>query len=171
QELDAGPAGGGTAPPPVARTLPVPPTRLIGRERQLAEILALFGEEGARLVTLTGPGGVGKTRLAIGAAEQLSDAAVWVDLAPLAEPELVPQSVAEALGLDEHPAGPAAAVAEHLARRSALLVLDNFERLLAAAPFVADLLARAPGLRVLVTSRQALHVRAEHELAVPPLPG
>jgi len=175
QEPGLSPAGPGAppepAPSPPARTLPVPPTRLIGRDPQLEEIVTLFEADGARLVTLTGPGGVGKTRLAIAAAERLSDAPVWVDLAPVSDHGLVPQAVAETLGVPEHPDGPAAAAIAHLAERRALVVLDNFEQVLDAAAFVAELLSRAPELCVMATSRAPLRIRAEHELAVPPLPG
>jgi predicted ATPase len=118
-------------------------------------------------VTLTGPGGAGKTRLALAVAEELSadTPARFVDLSPLRDPALVAQTVGEAFGLqgDE-------AIAERIGSQSLLLVLDNFEQLLDAAPFVAELLAGAPGLRILATSRAPLRLSAEQEYPVPPLP-
>ena len=122
---------------------------------------------GARLVTLTGPGGIGKTRLALAAAGELAadfaDGAFFVALAPLADPALVLQTIAGALDVTE------ADLSEHLAARELLLVLDNFEHVLDAAPAVAELLAAAPDARVLATSRARLDLYGEHEVPVPPL--
>jgi len=169
-ELAPRPASADAAPP---IALPAPPTPLIGRDAELTEAETLFAGEQARLVTLTGPGGVGKTRLAMAIAERIApgfaDGVVWVDLAPVRDPALLAQTLADALGLDEHPQGAREAVAAHLSARSMLVVLDNFEQLSAAAADVAALLTAARGLRLLVTSRSALGVRAENELLIPPL--
>jgi predicted ATPase/transcriptional regulator with XRE-family HTH domain len=151
---------------------PVPLTPLIGRGQERAALDALMRHDAARLVTLTGPGGVGKTRLAIAAAEQVADAFAdgryFVDLAPLHDPSLLLPHVAATLGLRE-PAGKAVAnvVHEYLREREVLLVLDNFEHVLPAAPVVAELLAAAPRVQVLATSRAPLRVRGEREYPVP----
>ena len=148
------------------RPLPVPPTPLVGRRLELAAVSALFRDEGARLVTLTGPGGTGKTRLALAVAHaleaELRDGAAFVGLAPVSSRELVLPTIAEALDVRD------AEVQAHLRERRMLLVLDNFEQLLAAAPAVGELLAAAPRLFVLATSRAPLRLAAEHEYPVPP---
>jgi predicted ATPase/DNA-binding SARP family transcriptional activator len=163
------------APPAPTRStkpLPVPPTPLVGRRLELAAVAALFRDEGARLVTLTGPGGTGKTRLGLATAHTLEpdlrDGALFVGLAPVATPDLLVPTIAEALGVKEGQRPLAEGVIEHLRERRMLLVLDNFEQLLPAAPFVADLLAAAPRLLVLATSRAPLRLAAEHEYPVPP---
>jgi predicted ATPase/DNA-binding SARP family transcriptional activator len=155
------------------KPLPVPPTPLVGRRLELAAVSALFRDEGARLVTLTGPGGTGKTRLGLAIAHalepELRDGALFVSLAPVASPELLVPTIAEALGVREGgERSLAQSVTEHLRERRLLLVLDNFEQLLAAAPAVADLLAAAPRLFVLATSRAPLRLAAEHDYPVPP---
>jgi predicted ATPase/DNA-binding SARP family transcriptional activator/Tfp pilus assembly protein PilF len=167
-------AAGQPNPSRRASPLPVAPTPLIGQEQALADVTALIREGSARLVTLTGVGGVGKTRLALQAAAELNSAfanGVWfVALASVADPLLVLPTLAQALGvretgrqaLDEH-------LRDQLRERQLLLVLDNFEHLLAAAPAVTGLLAGCPNLRVLVTSRAALRVSGEHVYEVPPL--
>jgi predicted ATPase/DNA-binding SARP family transcriptional activator len=153
-------------PTRATRPLPVPPTPLVGRRLELAAIGALFHDEGARLVTLTGPGGTGKTRLGLAVAQELEaelrDGAAFVSLAPLSSPELVLATIAEALELREE------LVLDHLRERRMLLVLDNFEQLLAAAPLVGELLAAAPRLWILATSRAPLRLAAEREYPVPP---
>jgi predicted ATPase len=146
--------------------LPVPSTPFMGRERELAQVLALVSQGGVRLVTLTGPGGTGKTRLALQAAGGLAarypGGVWWVPLGPLRDPGLVLATTAEALGADD-------GLHQHIGDRSMLVVFDNFEQVLEAAAGVADLLASCPGLDALVTSREPLHVTGEHEYPVPPL--
>lgn len=167
--LDAAPRPDGTR-----SHLPAPATALLGRRAELDEIAGLFLDEGARLVTLTGPGGVGKSRLALQVAEELSAGfeagAVFVALAPLRDATLVATAVADALGADELSGrAPLAAAAEQLAGRRSLIVLDNFEHVLDAAPELAGLLAAAPGVSLLVTSRAPLSLYGEFEYRVPPL--
>ena len=154
--------------------VPCPLTRLIGRERQLADLQALLGREDVRLVTLTGAGGIGKTRLAIAVATNMAgafaDGVVFVDIAPLRDHDAAVVAIAAALDVRE--AGPkplAHAVTEVLASRCLLLLLDNFEHLLPAATVVVELLRASPGVKALVTSRHPLHVRGEREYSVPPL--
>ncbi len=153
-------------------SLPRPLTSFVGRERELAEARRLL--EGSRLLTLTGPGGSGKTRLCIELAAQVAagypDGVCFVRLAPVREPGLVPSSIAQSIGLPDSQ-GPS--LVEHLASylrdRKLLLVLDNFEHLLAAAPVVAELLAPARALRIVMSSRSPLRVSGEQECPVPPL--
>jgi predicted ATPase/class 3 adenylate cyclase len=154
--------------------LPVQATPLIGRRRELAELTALLRAEESRLVTLTGPGGTGKTRLALQAAanllEDFEDGIFLVELAAITAAELVPTTVAQTLGLWEVPGEPLETTLRgYLAEKHLLLVLDNCEHLLEAAPMVRELLGAAPRLRVLATSRASLHVSGEHEYSVPPL--
>ncbi|HEX5963529.1 MAG TPA: adenylate/guanylate cyclase domain-containing protein, partial [Gemmatimonadales bacterium] len=154
--------------------LPIQATPFLGREREVTEVVALLRSADARLVTLTGPGGTGKTRLALQAAAELLDAfpdgVFFVPLAALRDPELVPSAIASALGLrDQAGQTPAQAVREALAGKRLLLVLDNVEQVAASAPFVGELLAAAPDLEVLATSRLPLRLRAEREYPVTPL--
>jgi predicted ATPase/DNA-binding XRE family transcriptional regulator len=154
--------------------LPFPPTALLGREQEIAQALGLLREGGVRLLTVTGPGGVGKTRLALELAHTLrasvADGLAWIDLSALRDPSLVPQTVAQALGLREQADRPfSQQVRAFLQDKQCLLLLDNFEHVLSAADFVADLLVSCPRLQVLVTSRAPLHLRAEQQLVLTPL--
>jgi predicted ATPase/transcriptional regulator with XRE-family HTH domain len=154
--------------------LPVPLTPLIGREHEIEAVAGLLAQLTIRLVTLTGPGGTGKTRLAFAVADQVApafpDGVVFVSLAPVADPALVATTIAERLGVRERAEQPLRdALVMHLAGKRLLLVLDNFEHVLPAAPLVAELLGACPALRVLTTSRAALHLSGEHLYAVPPL--
>jgi predicted ATPase/class 3 adenylate cyclase len=146
--------------------LPVPATVFLGREREISEVAGLLGRDGLRLVTLTGPGGSGKTRLALqsagGAADAFPGGVWWVPLASLRDWSLVLGAAAQALGIKGD-------VAEHVGDKRMLLLFDNFEQLVDAAPDVARLLQECPHLTVLVTSREPLHVDGEWEYAVDPL--
>ena len=166
------PATVATPVPSAASNLPTPPTPLIGRETELAGLLGLVARPDVRLVTLTGLGGTGKTRLVLEAAALLAPQlgqAFFVDLAPISEPGIVGSTVAQVLGVEESAAEPVEAIARRLGDSPTLLVLDNFEQVLPAATLVHELLAAVPGLTVLVTSQASLHVREEHEFPVPPL--
>jgi predicted ATPase len=152
--------------------LPAQATALIGRERELVAVAVAL--ESSRLVTLTGVGGTGKTRLALRAgsevADRFADGAAFVDLAPVNDPDLLATAIAGALGL----APPSAGAAEGrltgaLADRELLLILDNLEQLLEGVPLIARILTAAPALRILATSRIALRLYGEHTLRVPPL--
>ena len=170
---------GGKQFPPLkslnATNLPVQPTALVGRRSELEALRELLREPEIRLVTLSGLGGVGKTRLALHAAaelvEELPDGVFLVPLAPVRDPDLLIPTIARTIGLQEVPGEPLSLTVEsYLRRRTLLLVLDNVEHLAAAAPQVAELLAAAPGLKVLATSRTSLHLSAEHEFPLGPLP-
>jgi predicted ATPase/DNA-binding SARP family transcriptional activator len=157
------------------RHLPAPPTALVGRRRELDELSALLRGGTTRLLTLTGPGGAGKTRLALQVAHDLADAfadgVYFVDLSQLRDGTLVPSQIARALDLEEHRDRPMSATLQgHLYGRRLLLLLDNFEVVDEAAPLLGELLAAAPGLGLLLTSRTPLRLSAEHEYRVPPLP-
>jgi predicted ATPase/DNA-binding SARP family transcriptional activator len=161
--LDAGP-----------NNLSVQPTPLIGRKREVATLHQMLHRNEVRLLTLTGPGGTGKTRLALQVAadllEEFVDGVFFVDLAPIRDPGLAAPTVAQTLGVRE--TGGESLVERlksYLRDKQLLLVLDNFEQVLEAAPTVAALLGAAPRLKVLVTSRAVLRVRGEQEFAVPPL--
>ncbi len=167
-------AGAVNASPRAAgRHLPVPTTALVGRRLEIATVEELLRRRDVRLMTLTGPGGSGKTRLALAVAaglqETFPDGIHFVDLAPVVDPELVVTTIAQALGVRER-SGEAliGTLGEHLRDTRTLLVLDNFEHLLGAAPIVGELLA-ATQLSILVTSRTPLRLSAEHEFATPPL--
>jgi predicted ATPase/class 3 adenylate cyclase/Tfp pilus assembly protein PilF len=154
--------------------LPLQPTPLVGREKEVAEVRDLLRGEATRLLTLTGPGGTGKTRLALqGAADLLDDfpdGTFFAPLATLTESEMFLSAVAETLGvgeIGEQPLGES--LKDYLSERRMLLLLDNFEQVLEAAPAVTELLAGAPGLKVLATSRAPLGLYGEHEFPVPPL--
>jgi predicted ATPase/class 3 adenylate cyclase len=159
--------GEGDFPPPKTlsqTSLPVQPTPLIGRETELADVLKLLDE--SRLVTLTGVGGSGKTRLALQVAaefvDECSDGVWWVPLAALRDPALVESTIEQLVGAKN-------GLREHLADKHALLLLDNFEQVVAAAPLLAGLLSATSSLRMLVTSRERLALAAEYEYQVPTL--
>jgi predicted ATPase/DNA-binding SARP family transcriptional activator len=154
--------------------LPVPPTPIVGRDRETETIQGLLWRQDVRLVTLTGPGGIGKTRLALdvaaGLIEDFARGVIFVPLATVHEPDLVLPAIAGALGVGEEPNQPlATSLQEYLRERELLLVLDNIEHVLAAAVDVGELLSSCPRLTALVTSRERLQVRGEYVHEVPPL--
>jgi predicted ATPase len=158
----------------VLRTLPVASTSLIGREHDIAEVSRLLETDGVRLVTLTGPGGIGKTRLAVAVGAHLEESypqgVAFVPLASIARPELVLPHIAAALGASiEGTRSPADVVAERIAETPTLLVLDNLEQVIGVGPELDQLLARCVELKMLTTSRTVLRLRAEHEYPVGPL--
>lgn len=150
--------------------LPVQLTAFVGRETALADAATRLRDPGTRLLTLLGPGGTGKTRIALQLAadclDDFRDGAFFVALAPVRDTEHVGMAIASALGLKETGGG---ALAEYLASRNLLLVLDNFEQVVEASPLVGDLLRAAPGLKVVITSREALRIGGEKVVAIPPL--
>jgi len=154
--------------------LPIQPTPFIGREAAVAEARAMLIQTEVRLVTLTGPGGMGKTRLALQTAadllERFADGVWFVDLAPVADPDLVASTIASTLGVEESGDQSLTAVlTAHLGDKEVLLVLDNFEQVVGAAPLVGELRAECPHLTVMVTSRIRLGLRGEYEFPVSPL--
>jgi predicted ATPase/transcriptional regulator with XRE-family HTH domain len=164
--------------PAPRHNLPIPPTPLLGREPELASLARLLQNPHCRLVTLTGPGGIGKTRLAIATAaeqaETFPDGVYFVPLAPLNAPEFIVPTIAEAIGFAFYgPMAPKTQLLNYLRQKEMLLVLDNLEHLLAGVGWLADVLQHAPGVKLLVTSRERLNLQGEwvfeiHGLPVPP---
>ena len=157
--------------PPI-RNLPVAPTPLVGRSSELAAVKALLRRADLRLITLTGPGGIGKTRLAVEVVSELRDdfphGLFFVDLAPLSDAGLVASTIAAGLEIPEQSGQSIRdSLKQALRHRQLLLILDNFEQVLEAASLVAELLAAAPKLKILTTSRTALRLRGKQEFPVP----
>jgi predicted ATPase len=154
---------------PETGAMPAPRTSFVGREREVGLVQALLRRDDVRLITLTGPGGVGKTRTAIRAVSSLPDSAQFVDLADVQQPALVLPTIAAALGV--RPDGrPVLDNLRAALRDDALLVLDNFEQILPAASSLADLLDSCPNLKLLVTSRVVLGISGEHVVDIRPFP-
>ena len=156
------------------RGLPQLITSLVGRARETTDVLNLIGRPDVRLVTLVGPGGVGKTRLATHIADQaadlFADGAAFVNLAAITDPALVPTLIAATLGLpDRGPLPCNQILLSHVASKEMLLVLDNLEHILEATPLISELLLGAPGVTILATSRVLLRLSGEHAYPVPPL--
>ena len=161
---------------PRANNLPVQRTAFVGREREVADLRQLLAREDARLTTLTGPGGIGKTRLALQVLDEMSGSFAagvhFVSLSAVSGSDAVMAAVGQAIGLREVPGESQRDTLKEYVRglsQPQLLLLDNFEHLISAAPDVAELLTLSPNLRVLVTSQALLHVYGEHEFPVPPL--
>jgi predicted ATPase len=157
-----------------SNNLPAQLTPLIGREQEVATVCALLRSPEARLVTLTGTGGVGKTRMGLEVVTDLlgefTDGAYFVPLAPISDADLVVPTVAQTLGIKESGEQQLLDLLQtHLRDKRLLLLLDNFEQVLAASPTLSVLLADCPQLKILVTSRAVLHIRGEHEFPVQPL--
>ena len=173
-EMGGEPSEDGGAPVQVRAGLPVTPTPFIGREGETADVHDLLSRDDLRLVTLTGPGGIGKSRLAVEAArlvsDRFADGVAFVLLAPIQDPNLAIPAIAQALGVAESAERSVLEnVKEFLRDKEMLLLLDNFEHVVAAGPSISELLAGAPDLKVLITSRAVLKLRGEFEYVVPPL--
>src|SRR5688572_20770212 len=151
---------------PISSKPPVPLTPLVGLESILQLLSRLLQRDDIRLLTLLGPGGIGKTRLSIELAHRVNGNICFVDLSGLRDHSRVPVIVAQRLGLKD---AESSTLKNYLGSREVLLILDNFEQILPARNFVTELLTFAPQLKILLTSRTALHVQGEHEFVVPPL--
>jgi predicted ATPase/class 3 adenylate cyclase len=161
-------------PPVITNNLPVQTTAFIGREIELEEIIKRLNTDSVRLLTLTGPGGIGKTRIALQAAnkliERFGDGVYFVDLAPIRNPDSVPIVIAQTLGLRETSNRPLLDdLIDHLKNKNLLLLLDNFEQVTSAAPKVVELLQNCPQLKMIVTTREPLRIRSENIFPIPPL--
>jgi predicted ATPase len=173
ESFESGRPGAGTAPTRESRhNLPSHPTPFVGREAEAAALQRLLEEPDVRLLTITGPGGIGKTRLglevAARCADSFPDGVRLVKLASVTDPRLILPEIARVLGTPDRADGlSVAAVREHIGDREMLLVLDNFEHLVIAAPVVGELLAGSPRLKVMVTSRSVLRLRGEYEYPTP----
>lgn len=159
----------------LSSVLPQPPTPLVGREEEQREIIALLAQRDVRLVTLTGPGGTGKTRLSLAVGQVLpdrfADGVFFVDLAPIRDPALVMTTIAHTLGIREGGGRPPFDnLREYLDKRETLLILDNLEQVIAIAPDVAQLLTAAPRVKIVATSRIPLQIRGERDFPVATLP-
>ncbi len=166
--------GSGSPRGEVPNNLPVPQTKFIGRETLLAGVMDILHDPDTHLITLTGPGGTGKTRLGLkvsrAAMGQFPDGVYFIDLAPILDPALVATTTAHVLGIREGGGRPPLEkLKDYLADKQMLLFFDNFEQIVDAAPAVGELLSAAPGLKILVTSRIPLQLRGEHEVPVSPL--
>lgn len=154
-------------------TVPPQPTRLIGREHEVDLLINAFGDRSIRLLTLTGPGGIGKTRVAAEAAARsqgmFRDGVFFLSLGSIDQPDHVMRLIARALGLVAIENATVTEIAEHVGEEQVLVVLDTFEHVLQAAVSLADLLSECHGLTLLVTSRESLHIRGEHVIPIPPL--
>jgi predicted ATPase/DNA-binding XRE family transcriptional regulator len=162
-----------TAPQSASDALPMPPTPLVGRAHELEAVVAALKSPGVRLLTLTGPGGIGKTRLALEVAAQqrtsFPDGVFFVPLGEVLDPDLVAPAIAKAIGVVEIGEGIPLLIERRLTGRRTLILLDTFEHLLPAARLVSSMVVRAPESKFLVTSRRRLHLRGEYEFPVPPL--
>src|SRR5438034_5455341 len=168
------PAEATPAPPPERTNVPVLPTSFIGRDKERARVGEMLMREGVRLLTLTGPPGIGKTRLSFQVAydllDQLRDGAFWVALSPVSDPSLVIAAITQALKVKEVPNQERMDLLKsYLRDKQMLLVLDNFEQVLDAGPFVVELIVACPDLKVIVSSRAGLNLYGEHEFLLPPL--
>ena len=170
-------AGVALAPQPLSarHLLPTPPTPLFGRAQEVQTVCAMLQRQDVRLLTLTGTAGVGKTRLALEVAAEVDaafpDGVIFIPLSALTDPVLILPTIAEALGLREANTLPILTqLVNALREQQVLLVLDNFEQVISAAPTLAALLEACPLVKLLVTSREVLHLRAEHQFVVTPLP-
>jgi predicted ATPase len=174
ERFEAVPVPGSAVVERLKHNLPAPPTPFVGHEKDIEVVRDLLERKDLRLVTLTGPAGVGKSRFGLEVAWRLRDhfpdGAFLVELGAVRDPSTVPSAIGRTLGIREEGDRPLVVLLENALReRKLILLLDNFEHLLKAASLVTDLLAASPELRVLVTSRQPLHVRGEHEFPVAPL--
>ncbi len=160
----------------IPNNIPAPLTSLIGRKREIVDVCHLLAQPGVRLLTLTGPPGVGKTRLSIAVARALieeqrlfPDGVYFVALAPITDPGLVASAIGQVLSVRESAGNLLAPLREYVRPKRMLLILDNFEQVVEAAPLIADLLTVAPEVKALATSREVLHVYGEHDYPVPAL--